>query len=74
MSRRIGVAKRKPAGALLAVETARVWIFMLPIALHVVGERLSRWSPRQRAVFFAVALVTIVVLGQNMTFFSLSPE
>jgi hypothetical protein len=62
------------AGALLAVETARVWIFMLPIALHVVGERLSQWSPRQRAVFFAVALVTIVVMGQNMTFFSLSPE
>jgi hypothetical protein len=61
-------------GALLAVETARVWAFMFPLALPVVGARLSEWSPRQRAAFFAVALATIVVLGENLTFFSLSPE
>ena len=62
------------AGALLAVETARVWIFLFPLALPAVGARLSAWSPRQRAAFFAIALVTLVVMGQNMTFFSLSPE
>jgi len=60
-------------GALLAVETARVWIFLFPIALHAVGRELEQWPVRQRVVFFALAMITIVVIGQNMIFFSPAP-
>lgn len=59
--------------ALIPVETARVWLFMMPLALPAVGRELARWSDRERAMFFAVAAVTLVVIGQNMTFFSFMP-
>ena len=61
-------------GAILAVETARVWIFMFPLVLPIVGRELERWSSRQHAIFYAIALITIVVIVQNMIFFSPATE
>jgi hypothetical protein len=47
---------------LLRAETARVWLFLQPLAVIPAGAELSRWSPGWRAaligaLFFALAAV-----------------
>jgi hypothetical protein len=47
---------------LLRAETARVWLFLQPLALIVAGVELSRWPPGWRAalvgaLFFALAVI-----------------
>lgn len=59
--------------AILPGETARVWIFLFPLALPAVGRELRRWSFNQGLGFFAVSFASLAVIGQNMGFFSLTP-
>jgi hypothetical protein len=55
---------------LIQGETARVWIFMLPLLLLPVGMELKTWGSRQRIAVYALLLVLMVIVGQSMTFLS----
>jgi len=49
---------------LLAVETARVWMFMIPLLMVPVGAELARWKWRHLvAVYLALAAISAVVAG-----------
>jgi hypothetical protein len=52
----------------LQCETARVWIFMIPLLMVPVGLELDTWrlGPRM-AVYFCVWML-LVAIGQNMRF------
>lgn len=53
---------------LLPGETARVWLFMLPLLMLPVGLELARWRLRQRmAVYLSLWFVTAAIC-QNITF------
>ena len=53
---------------LIPVETARVWLFMMPLLMLPVGIELAQWAARARgAVYFALWVLTVLV-GQNMVF------
>lgn len=54
--------------ALLPGETARVWIFLLPLLMAPAGLELARWSPRARAAAYATAWLAAAVILQNMAF------
>ena len=53
---------------LLAVETARVWLFMLPLLMLPVGLELNKWNfPSRIAVYVGLWFLTTVIC-QNMWF------
>jgi hypothetical protein len=57
------------ATGLIPGETARVWIFLMPLVAFAAGPELSSWSLGERAVVAAsMALLLTAVLG-NLTFF-----
>ncbi len=54
---------------LLAGETARIFLFLVPlIALPVAGE-LARWKPLERAVVFACLIALAIAESRNLVFF-----
>ncbi len=53
---------------LIPTETARVWLFMLPLLMVPVGLSLARWSEAMRAgTYFSLWLI-LVVTCQHMSF------
>jgi len=57
-------------GAFLASETARLWIFMLPLLLVPVGLELTTFNLSSRIGSFLLVWVLTVVICQNMLFIS----
>ena len=57
-------------GALLASETARLWIFMLPLFLVPVGLELTTFNLSSRIGSFFLVWILTVVICQNMLFIS----
>jgi hypothetical protein len=53
---------------LLAVESARVWLFLQPLAMIPVGLELLRWNPWQRFCVMAIICILTAVMAQNMIF------
>lgn len=53
---------------LLQTETARVWVFMLPMLLIPAGLELAEWPPRARMGALACLWVMTALLSQNMVF------
>lgn len=54
--------------ALLPGETARVWIFMLPLLVLPAGLELARWTPRARMLAYAATWLVTAAILQNMQF------
>ncbi|HUB24449.1 MAG TPA: hypothetical protein VL992_03390 [Tepidisphaeraceae bacterium] len=53
---------------LLATETARVWIFMMPLVMVPAGLELRFWRTWERMIVMSCLWVITVVLSQNMVF------
>ncbi len=53
---------------LLRAETARVWLFLQPFAITLVGVELARWSEGRRYLFYAALLFALAVLRARMAF------
>ena len=53
---------------LLQCETARVWIFMLPLLMTPIGLELVNWRPWQRMAVYAALLLLTAAMCQSMTF------
>lgn len=47
-------------------ETARVWAFLVPLLMPIVGAELSHWTKKQRAWAFVVAWVILMLLIQHL--------
>jgi hypothetical protein len=54
---------------LIRCETARVWIFMLPLLMLPAGLELSRWPFAWRMAIYAALLVLVIGTWHSMTFF-----
>jgi len=57
------------AGGLIRCETARVWIFMLPLLMLPVGAELGRWRFGWRISVYAALLLLTIATWRSMTFF-----
>ncbi len=57
---------------LIQAETARVWIFMLPLLMIPAGVELSRWPIRERIAVYASMIAVTIALYANMTFIGTS--
>jgi hypothetical protein len=53
---------------LLPTETARIWMFMLPMLMLPIGLELARWGPGQRLAVYVALLVLLVLMCQSMEF------
>jgi hypothetical protein len=53
---------------LLRAETARVWLFLQPFLVIPAALVLTRWRTSDRAVFFALQWLIVVVLKAKMAF------
>lgn len=53
---------------LIPTETARVWLFMLPLLMVPVGLTLARWTAPMRAAAYAGLWLILVVTCQHMSF------
>ena len=53
---------------LLQTETARVWIFMMPLLMIPVGVELQAWDGRSRAAVYACFALVLAAIHQNMMF------
>lgn len=53
---------------LLRAETARVWLFLQPLAVAVAGIELARWPPGWRQAAYAVLLLALVAIRSRMIF------
>jgi len=53
---------------LLRTETARVWIFLLPLLFFPAGLELRTWSAKQRAAVHATMAIVLIALYANMEF------
>ena len=51
---------------LLQMETARVWIFMLPLLMVPVGLELRAWTPRWRMLAYAATWFATAAVAQNV--------
>ena len=52
---------------LMQAETARIWLFLLPMLILPAAAELSSWRRGAIAVFVAMWLM-LCLLGQNMAF------
>jgi hypothetical protein len=52
----------------LQAETARVWIFIMPLVLVPAGLELARWRPAARMAALGCLWLLMAVLSQNMVF------
>ena len=53
---------------LIQTETARVWIFLLPLLFLPAAVEMQRWSRGQRLAAYAAQLIVLIALYANMTF------
>ena len=53
---------------LLRAEAARVWLFLQPLALLLVGAELSRWSPGWRAALVGVLFFALAAIRSRLIF------
>lgn len=53
---------------LIQAETARVWIFMLPLLLLPASLELSRWTLRERLTVHCMMVMVTIALYANMIF------
>ncbi len=53
---------------LIQAETARVWIFLLPLLFLPASLELRTWSERQRIAVYMTMVVVLVALYTNMRF------
>jgi hypothetical protein len=53
---------------LLPGETARVWMFMVPLLMVPVGLELSRWLPQHRWMVYLCLWLLVMMTGQNLRF------
>ena len=53
---------------LIQAETARVWIFLLPLLVFPAARELARWSAAQRMAAHATLVVVLIALYANMIF------
>jgi len=53
---------------LLRAETARVWLFLQPFLVIPAALVLARWRTSDRAAFFALQWLIVVVLEARMAF------
>lgn len=53
---------------LLRAETARVWLFLQPLAVGVAGIELARWPAGWRTAAYAVLLLALVAIRSRMIF------
>ena len=56
------------ATGLLAAETFRVWLFILPLYATVVGVELGRWSATARNIYYALVAIVGGSVLQNLFF------
>jgi hypothetical protein len=56
------------ATGLLTVETARVWMFLIPLFLIPAALEISRWTPKARLVIYLSLLCIVIALTLNMRF------
>ena len=52
----------------LQVETARIWMFMLPMLMLPVGLELANWRPGPRLAVYAALLILTAEMCQSMQF------
>jgi hypothetical protein len=53
---------------LLQTETARVWIFMMPLVMIPIGLELQQWTARSRFAVHACLALVVAAIHQNMLF------
>ncbi len=53
---------------LIPAETARVWIFLMPLLMFPVGEELARWSTKAKVTVFACLWLILAAIHQNLVF------
>ncbi len=53
---------------LLRAETARVWLFLQPLALPLIGYELSKWSSGWRLAGFGVLVFSLAAIRSRMAF------
>ena len=53
---------------LLRAETARVWLFLQPLALPLIGYELSKWSAGWRLAGFGVLVFSLAVIRSRLSF------
>jgi len=53
---------------LIQAETARVWIFMMPLFFVPASLEMEKWTPRERYAAFAAQLIVLIALYANMVF------
>jgi hypothetical protein len=51
-------------------ESARLWLFLVPLLALPAGIELARWNPRQRAAAFAGLFLVLTSIYLNMRFVS----
>jgi hypothetical protein len=59
---------------LIQCETARVWMFMLPMLMTPIGLELSKWNYRMRTIAYVTLLLISLSVFRNMVFFYLQFE
>ena len=55
-------------GGLIPVETARVWLFMLPLLMLPVGLELRHWGERGRMMVYVCVWLLMALTCQNLAF------
>jgi hypothetical protein len=58
---------------LLRVEAARVWLLLTPFVAIPAGRELARWTRVERTAAYAMMVLLLAALAQNMTFIDLGP-
>ena len=53
---------------LMQAETARIWLFLLPLLIAAAVPELSRWSRNMQWIVLAAAFFLMCLVGQNLTF------
>jgi hypothetical protein len=59
---------------LIPTETARVWLFMLPLLMVPVGLTLARWNAAPRAAAYLCLWLILVATCQHMSFVVLEDD
>src|SRR5262249_42270087 len=53
---------------LIQTETARVWIFLMPLFFIPAAQEMEKWSGRERFAALAAQVVVLIALYSNMVF------
>jgi len=64
----VGTLAIVDVSGLLRAETARVWLFLQPLALLLVGAELGRWSPGWRAALVGVLFFALAAIRARLIF------